>query len=383
MDLRKFAYTEFATSQLRYWELLDFDLKQVNLVVGKNSAGKSRTLNVIDSLSKVLANPSGLSFDNGHYKAEFVSSTGSYYFLELEIEGGHILKEILQVNHETLLERNEANEGRIFNAEVKKYLGFQLPHLQLAVARRDKIQYPYLEELFEWASKVRHFHFNTPLGKQAFAFIENSASNIRPINIKEVDRVVETFHFSNMRYDFLYRKKVIDDFNRIGYCISDIKIDNLVSLSFDKALQNPPKGILVKEEDRFGYTDQNEMSMGMFRALSVIINFNAYELADIPGCILIDDIGEGLDFEKSTNLINLLIEKTKGSKVQLIMSSNDKFVMNNTDLEYWQIIKREGSKVKLFNKENSKKQFEDFAFTGLNNFDFFRSDFYEKGFSIE
>lgn len=40
----------------------------------------------------------------------------------------------------------------------------------------------------------------------------------------------------------------------------------------------------------------------MYRALAVIIHLNYLLLAKKTSCILIDDIGEGLDFERSTAL---------------------------------------------------------------------------------
>jgi len=56
---------------------------------------------------------------------------------------------------------------------------------------------------------------------------------------------------------------------------------------------------------------------------------------------LIDDIGEGLDYERSKKLIDLIIQKAKKYAVQLIMTTNDRFVINKTPLEYWLVIKRE------------------------------------------
>ena len=101
-------------------------------------------------------------------------------------------------------------------------------------------------------------------------------------------------------------------------------------------------------------------------------------LNNIQSCFLIDDIGEGLDYERASNLIKLVIEKAKSNNIQIIMSTNDRFVMNNVPLEYWAIINREGAKVKIFNRNNSNEMFEDFKYTGLNNFDLFSSDFYLK-----
>lgn len=61
------------------------------------------------------------------------------------------------------------------------------------------------------------------------------------------------------------------------------------------------------------------------------------------------------------------------------MSTNDKFVMNNTELEYWQIIHREGGLVKMHNITNSAEIFDEFRYTGLNNFDFFSTEFFKTG----
>ena len=71
---------------------------------------------------------------------------------------------------------------------------------------------------------------------------------------------------------------------------------------------------------------------GMFRALSIIVQVNYSVLADTPSCILIDDIGEGLDFERSCDLIDVLISKAKNSSVQLLMATNDRFVNESSTL---------------------------------------------------
>jgi hypothetical protein len=57
------------------------------------------------------------------------------------------------------------------------------------------------------------------------------------------------------------------------------------------------------------------------------------------------------------------------------MTTNDRFVMNQVPLEYWSVLVRKAGVVKLFNRLNSEKKFEDFKYLGLSNFDFFSSDF--------
>ncbi|MBK9577500.1 MAG: hypothetical protein IPO40_10515 [Fibrobacteres bacterium] len=57
--------------------------------------------------------------------------------------------------------------------------------------------------------------------------------------------------------------------------------------------------------------------------------------------------------------------------------------MNEIDLKYWQVVVREKQIVEFRNYENSTEIFNDFKFTGLNNFDFFMTEFYKNGLSEE
>jgi hypothetical protein len=100
-------------------------------------------------------------------------------------------------------------------------------------------------------------------------------------------------------------------------------------------------------------------------------------------CILIDDIGEGLDFDRSCRLIDLLRKKAKESNIQLILSTNDRFVMNRVPLEEWSVLQRRGSHVRVRNYENSRELFEEFKFTGLSNFSLLEMDFLNGQTTVE
>lgn len=69
--------------------------------------------------------------------------------------------------------------------------------------------------------------------------------------------------------------------------------------------------------------------------------------------------------------------------IQLIASSNDTFLMDVVDLKYWNIVQREGSEVTTLNVVNHPEIFNDFAFTGLSNFDFFSSDYITRKMKID
>ena len=168
---------------------------------------------------------------------------------------------------------------------------------------------------------------------------------------------------------------------KIGYKLSEIGTQVPSFVNPDILSANSPNNLpqflylYIKEEDLKSVTEQSEMSQGMFRALSLFIQINYSLLAIQPSCIIIDDIGEGLDYQRSSSLIKILIEKAKTGLVQLIMTTNDQFIMNGVPIEYWSVIERNPGSVKLHNIYNSRDKIEEFKFIGLNNFDLFTSEF--------
>ena len=167
----------------------------------------------------------------------------------------------------------------------------------------------------------------------------------------------------------------MSDMGQVGYDIEDIRLQSPISIRVVTNFPGEVVGISVKERDLAGITDQNTISQGMFRALSILIHINYSQLTKKPTCILIDDIGEGLDFDRSCRLIDLLREKAKASGAQLVLSTNDRFVMNRVPLEEWSVLQRQGSTVRVLNYDNSRELFEEFKFTGLSNFSFLEMDF--------
>ncbi len=116
------------------------------------------------------------------------------------------------------------------------------------------------------------------------------------------------------------------------------------------------------------------MSQGMWRVLSLLVHVNYSRLANPGACVIIDDIGEGLDFDRSCRLIDLLRRKANQSEIQLVMSTNDKFVMNQVPLEEWSVLQRTRNHVSVKNYQNARAEFESFKFTGLSNFSFLEFD---------
>lgn len=377
MILKSFSYTEDA-GQPKFWKLENIDLNSINLIVGKNACGKTRTLNVIAALSNLLLNIR-VPYRNGDFSATFENEQRQEISYTVSIEKSCVVRESLDINGENFIHREKDGSGEIKNIFLNQKTKFKVPNNVLVSTRRDDIQYPYLNDLYLWASQLRHFRFAQDAERHSFAITRQNDVEDDFVDIRETNKSMLFFKKGKKEFPKEFINNVTQDLNDIGYDIESVDLNAQNSIQLQSPVQAKLIGLVIKERDCAAFTDQNSMSDGLFRALSILIHFNYYELAKKSGCVLIDDIGEGLDFERSSKLIKLLISKARKIGIQLIMSTNDKFVMNGTDLDYWQVISRHGSSVSVFNKRNSPKIFEDFRFIGLNNFDFFATDFFKTG----
>lgn len=380
MILKSIKYSQYNNTP-NAWTLERFELGKVNLVVGKNATGKTKTLNLIKGLADLLCGEIKLIFTSGCYEVIFHNNADIQYFLSYE--NSKIQKEELIVEGKKLLNRGAEGKGRIMAVELGTEMSFQSPENELAcVTRRDSIQHPFFEDLYEWGKSTIHYPFGSSLGKDHFAiFVKKEKKN--NVNIKDTSKVAAFLKRGIEKHGNVIKNKIIQDMNTIGYELNDVGVCAIPGMSIDSFQGSNVEGVYVKEKDLDIVTTQIEISQGMFRALSLLIQLNYAEFESLHGCIIIDDIGEGLDFERSTSLIKLLIDKANNSNVQIIMSTNDRFVMNNVPLEYWSVIQRVGNTSKIFNYKNSKKIFDDFEYTGLANFDFLSTEFFIKGFDVK
>ena len=121
----------------------------------------------------------------------------------------------------------------------------------------------------------------------------------------------------------------------------DYFIDDIVFEKFSDGLYSFK---LMEHGIKKGVSQLN-MSQGMFRAFSILTHSLINLFENKVNLIVIDDIGEGLDYDRSTKLINILERNAIESDSQLIMSTNDRYVMNNMDLKYWQVIHKENNEI--------------------------------------
>ena len=339
------------------WELTDLLLNpKINLLVAQNATGKTTTIKQIVQLSQLLK---GLnitsSFPSIGYDCIFENdkknilkySVRTVIVDDSEDDNEAHFEEELYVDDKLVLKRL-GRKAEIYSMKSNAFTKISPPKNKLVIhVRRDTEEYPFFEDLSDWAQETALFEF----------------ARISPLN----NKAIENHNIGQLLSKMTAKqtKSIINDLNNIGYDIENIKAVNW----------NEEYIISIKEKNVDGVISQKRISQGLFRALSVLI-FIAYHLEnDKNATVLIDDLGEGLDYERATKLGKCLVERLENSNIQFIATSNDSFLMDVIPIKYWNILRRNGSNVSSFNYQNSKAQFDKFKMTGLSNFDLFSSDY--------
>ncbi len=380
MYLQSFTFRENAGQNIE-WLIDNVRLGEINLMVGKNSSGKTRTLNALSDLVSMLRGKGTSASGPVSYELLFRNSENLMKY-ELEYDLETIKMERLYVGDELVLERGEGGNGIIKYESTPGtiFLEFEIPHDQLACyAKRDRLQHPFIEIIHGWAISLRRFDFSGDLGKTRYAL--KSSFDTKEMDWSETtNSLVPVIAVAVEEYP-QFRESILKEMQEIGY-----ELEDFGNIHFSERFSNISQdryAVYTTETGLEKQVTQRDMSQGMFRAFSVLVQVNYYILCGQKGFVIIDDIGEGLDFTRAKQLVQVLIAKAEASGIQLIMSTNDSFIMNAVDIENWAVIMREGHKISLYNYENSKEIFEEFKFTGLNNFDFYASEFFRSGFSDE
>lgn len=350
-----------------YWEIRNVYLGMFNLVIGLNATGKSRLINVIWNLVKMLSRKTPHLL-NGHWTLAYKNRhNNDTYYYTLDISDGIVRQEEIRINDSLMLERQKES-GKIFSYTSKTMIDFHPPEQELTLyVRRDVKEFPFLEEFLAWANSFHGYRFS----------MTNPAQITVPSN---GDALLE--NLSTTPYLLLEASKdseiiqaIIDDFSLIGYPIETVSVQST-------RFPGVPGDVFVsfvKEKELACNTSQMQMSQGMYRAFSLVVIIQYLLKLQQECTVVIDDLGEGLDFERASKITSLLFDKIQESDIQLIVTSNDRFLINTVDMQYLNLLERNGHMVESYNYMNSKEKFDAFRFTGLNAFDFFSGKMYKEG----
>ncbi|MBI2120075.1 MAG: ATP-binding protein, partial [Parcubacteria group bacterium] len=222
----------------------------------------------------------------------------------------------------------------------------------------------FFEDLYVWASTVRGYKF----ANYDPSLLEIPSSHTG---------VMQSLNMAPFMFDKLSPEsiqEVIKDFNSIGY---DAEEATLAKVG------NTPLGlklISIKEKGVRYPIQQTGLSNGMMRAfaLLVLVQYLLDEEKGQKHLVLVDDFGEGLDYERARGLAKIIFNKMDCDNIQFVATSNHELLMNVVDIKNWNILERDGTKVFALNYENSKEIFDEFELTGLNNFDLLSSSYLNK-----
>lgn len=351
MKLLVFKYNESG------WNLNYAQFAEQILLVGQNASGKSKTIKALAKVGALISQKISISeYDGMNVLLAFETKDGGLMYT-FTVNKGNVINEELEftdfkTNEVTVVISRHQSSCILMNESINP------PSNKLVVnVRRDTQSYPLMEQLQVWAENVLGFSFNeTDMygdsdNKSWFYGYKNRLNDI----------VVDMENSEGAKEEFYAMLKEID------YNITEIK-------ALDFASQ---KKVFVKE---FGINRplfDISMSKGMFRAIFLVAYLLYFKRNKIgqPAMLLVDDLCEGLDYNRSTKLGKLCFGMCQKLGIQLMASSNDSFLMDVVDLKYWNILRRVGSRVEVINANKDPELFEHFEMTGLTNFDLFSSDF--------
>ena len=369
MFLESLDYSQWAESP-KEWKI-SLSFSPVTLLVGRNATGKTRTLNVINSLAKLLTHKKRL--DESCFRVRFRNGSERIEY-SIEIHDAMVQSEEVRIDNKVMLTRKEDGTGRIHAAEVDDDISFHVVASEPAVsAKRDLLQHPFLEPLLEWADKTRFYSFSANMGHRALLVVDVERG--RKLDSSDAEQAVGVFRKGEKDYGDEFCLKIQKDMSRLGYPNLDVGIAEVPGISTTPRLPSPLLGFYVQEKELGSVTWQTEMSNGMFRALSLIVHVRYAEFSGSSSCIIIDDVGEGLDFERATALLEMVSKSASAHAVQLVMATNDRFIMNAVPVESWRGLVRKGRKVLVKSQDTDPELFEEFRLSGLSNFDLFATDF--------
>lgn len=336
------------------WKLNQIQLQEVNLLVGKNAVGKSKTINSLANAISYI-----LQVEDNKIESDFIAS----FIFESEEESiiyhfscvnrkitSEVLGKITKEGKRTLLLERNNGVTLLHNAPINP------PDDKLVLhVRRDTIQYPYFEKIISWAENVCGHRFNE---------LEYAGDYSTKSNISKADRnlyeIVKSLSPESIQ-------RVVNQANQLGYPIEQIVPFEHESGSFEV--------VIFHEKDIQQGLLYFQLSKGMFRTLYLLIYMEYLASIKKPSLLLVDDLCEGLDYDRSTQLGRMIYGFCLEHGIQLIASSNDSFLMDVVDLKYWNLLQRKGNEVEGINHITHPELFDDFEFTGLSNFDLFSSDY--------
>lgn len=345
MILKSFKYSSGE------WSLEGLDLTESNLIVGKNSSGKSKFLLALESVMAVLSQKRAVSSLDDFDAEILLQDTNDFISYNVSYARGKVVGEYLLLNGNPVISRDS------LMASINGDKAYPPADKLLMHVRRDVLKNPEIEKVIKWAEE-----------SVIKSFIGND------------------IYFHNEYHDYLsnfsneMKYHLVSMINQVGFPVSNIDtLDNHFNrgMSKDKRSEDDFNKLayMVIEEKNVGLLIHTELSSGMWRTIKLLILIEQLISLKHPALLAVDDLGEGLDYSRASKVGRLLVDVCKDNGIQLIATSNEEFMMNIVDISNWNILMRNGRIVKSISSKICPEEFRAFKYSGLSNYDFFTSDF--------
>lgn len=346
MRLISFEYSDYN------WTLDKITFEGLNLIAGRNAVGKSKTLNAIVLFANFLKGDVNVAPPTHWCKVEFMTDDNTILTYGYEYKDNLITDETLYRSKDKIISRNK-NHTFIGKTEVYP------PANKLCVqSQRDTKNYPEFESIMQWAEKLKGYSFSELSSTKSYYIPSMFNEKI------DFSDILETFDKNEEKKSF-----VIEKMKELNYEIEKIELFR-ISDKYSIAL--------IKEHGVNTPLYSALLSNGMLRVLYIFAYMAYLSTEQGARTLLVDDLGEGLDFSRSSKLSKIIFDYCEAHDIQLIVTSNDNFLMNAVNLDYWVILQRDGEHTTGISKKTHPEMFQKFRKMGLNNFDMLSTDFIER-----
>jgi len=332
----------------REWGYDTIHFSDLTLLVGISGVGKTQILSSLFSL-KCLAD--GVIVNDLTWEISFSNNGAKYFWAgEFKKNSRNIRKEILELNGEEVLKRNEDEVFYKGNKTIKLPPEKSLINL-LKEEESVKKAFEGFEkiEIRDHATKGTSLKNYAELTFKVFDYVPKDVSEIEKkyktleeIRESDLDLIHKLYCINkNQKNTFnIIKERFIEIFRQVEDIEIAVKDDDMFSII------NQIIEIRIKEKGVNKWISHKWMSSGMLRTF---LHLSEMYLLKKGSVVLIDEFETSL----GTNCINALAEDLmfENNDIQFIITSHHPYIINQIPYEYWKIVTRENGKIVTYNAD--------------------------------
>ncbi|MEM0999585.1 MAG: ATP-binding protein [Bacteroidota bacterium] len=335
------------------WSIESITFKPFNLLVGASGVGKTRILQAIWGLKKVVG---GDSLNGVKWEISFESGPGKEYWWRGEFETvspEFKLDERAKIDEakEVALGYEELRlNGQVLVSRTKeevKFHGTKTPKLSpteslLSLFREeDDVKPAYLG-----FRRILFSEFTNPASIVGMFFSLNLEGLIKKYPdqgaLRESDEIIQEKLFVCYKNGFSAFESIRSAFRDIFPIVTDLRFELLEEEemhSLPNIIRKQPV-LQIKEEGIDRWIPQTRVSSGMYRTL---MHLSELFLCSDGTVVLIDEFENSLGINCINDLTMELLSADRD--LQFIITSHHPYIINNISFDHWKLITRQAGKV--------------------------------------